>query len=108
MVEVVCGRRVVSEREKILREIKGSIRRARKLRIGVGLEIVREPLRRFRIPGSIDTTRRGLCVRPRLLLWRSLLARVLWVWSMQDRKSTRLNSSHQIISYAVFCLKKKK
>src|SRR5438552_12710191 len=24
-----------------------------------------------------------------------------------DRKSTRLNSSHQIISYAVFCLKKK-
>src|SRR5207244_10213668 len=26
---------------------------------------------------------------------------------LQDRKSTRLNSSHQIISYAVFCLKKK-
>src|SRR5207244_11055997 len=25
-----------------------------------------------------------------------------------DRKSTRLNSSHQIISYAVFCLKKKR
>src|SRR5258708_33130938 len=28
--------------------------------------------------------------------------------SCPDRKSTRLNSSHQIISYAVFCLKKKK
>src|SRR5258708_18972565 len=27
--------------------------------------------------------------------------------SRTDRKSTRLNSSHQIISYAVFCLKKK-
>src|SRR5258708_18055307 len=27
--------------------------------------------------------------------------------SRRDRKSTRLNSSHQIISYAVFCLKKK-
>src|SRR5258708_26525667 len=27
--------------------------------------------------------------------------------STRDRKSTRLNSSHQIISYAVFCLKKK-
>src|SRR5207244_5490308 len=27
--------------------------------------------------------------------------------SKGDRKSTRLNSSHQIISYAVFCLKKK-
>src|SRR5258708_30968538 len=26
---------------------------------------------------------------------------------LTDRKSTRLNSSHQIISYAVFCLKKK-
>src|SRR5574340_1354926 len=26
---------------------------------------------------------------------------------LQDRKSTRLNSSHQKISYAVFCLKKK-
>src|SRR5258708_32059814 len=30
------------------------------------------------------------------------------VGSPGDRKSTRLNSSHQIISYAVFCLKKKK
>src|SRR5438105_8338097 len=28
--------------------------------------------------------------------------------SNQDRKSTRLNSSHEWISYAVFCLKKKK
>src|SRR5258708_17833956 len=28
--------------------------------------------------------------------------------ALADRKSTRLNSSHQIISYAVFCLKKKK
>src|SRR3712207_7822165 len=28
-------------------------------------------------------------------------------WSGEDRKSTRLNSSHANISYAVFCLKKK-
>src|SRR5437762_14322540 len=28
--------------------------------------------------------------------------------NLQDRKSTRLNSSHRCISYAVFCLKKKK
>src|SRR5436190_14078820 len=27
---------------------------------------------------------------------------------LRDRKSTRLNSSHTVISYAVFCLKKKK
>src|SRR5207244_11312844 len=35
---------------------------------------------------------------------------VAWLpyfWLRSDRKSTRLNSSHQIISYAVFCLKKK-
>src|SRR5438552_18893054 len=31
-----------------------------------------------------------------------------WRFPVSDRKSTRLNSSHQIISYAVFCLKKKK
>src|SRR3712207_8543024 len=30
------------------------------------------------------------------------------VWRNEDRKSTRLNSSHANISYAVFCLKKKK
>src|SRR2546429_4288393 len=29
-------------------------------------------------------------------------------WRAKDRKSTRLNSSHGYISYAVFCLKKKK
>src|SRR5690348_17632641 len=29
-------------------------------------------------------------------------------WAARDRKSTRLNSSHPSISYAVFCLKKKK
>src|SRR5256885_4440974 len=31
-----------------------------------------------------------------------------WRLHMEDRKSTRLNSSHLVISYAVFCLKKKK
>src|SRR5947207_6523187 len=33
---------------------------------------------------------------------------VLGSRSTEDRKSTRLNSSHTVISYAVFCLKKKK
>src|SRR3989454_4451642 len=32
---------------------------------------------------------------------------ILPVQGLQDRKSTRLNSSHLVISYAVFCLKKK-
>src|SRR5207248_8854413 len=33
---------------------------------------------------------------------------LLEIVEQQDRKSTRLNSSHRTISYAVFCLKKKK
>src|SRR5256885_11717731 len=37
-----------------------------------------------------------------------LTARDLFFDSAIDRKSTRLNSSHLVISYAVFCLKKKK
>src|SRR5699024_12103190 len=44
----------------------------------------------------------GLLLRP---LFQSL---VEWLHLAQDRKSTRLNSSHVSISYAVFCLKKKK
>src|SRR5207244_6502742 len=32
---------------------------------------------------------------------------IMWSTDYPDRKRTRLNSSHQIISYAVFCLKKK-
>src|SRR5260364_197811 len=42
-------------------------------------------------------------------LWLVLLAAAPVLFGIaKDRKSTRLNSSHQIISYAVFCLKKKK
>src|SRR5258708_24053733 len=45
-------------------------------------------------------------------VFRSLAATCLTtsaisLFKARDRKSTRLNSSHQIISYAVFCLKKK-
>src|SRR5258708_25306792 len=39
---------------------------------------------------------------------KQLDVHVLVGLDITDRKSTRLNSSHQIISYAVFCLKKKK
>src|SRR5256885_12007674 len=43
------------------------------------------------------------------LLGESLLCcyRKDWLDDPKDRKSTRLNSSHLVISYAVFCLKKK-
>src|SRR3712207_7380531 len=46
------------------------------------------------------------------VLWETTLnpktRRLLRVEIAEDRKSTRLNSSHANISYAVFCLKKKK
>src|SRR5438105_11140049 len=44
----------------------------------------------------------------RLRFMRSLVARIVLLAAVLDRKSTRLNSSHEWISYAVFCLKKKK
>src|SRR5690348_18455073 len=40
--------------------------------------------------------------------WTAALKPSLRFFTRQDRKSTRLNSSHPSISYAVFCLKKKK
>src|SRR5690348_17397918 len=42
-----------------------------------------------------------------LLGLRGVLLAPLWHDREKDRKSTRLNSSHPSISYAVFCLKKK-
>src|SRR2546426_6670229 len=47
------------------------------------------------------SARRGRRIRR---LWRAAARR----GDSQDRKSTRLNSSHLVISYSVFCLKKKK
>src|SRR2546422_6630839 len=56
-------------------------------------------------PQEILVEQLGLLVpsgtQPRLLLEAAPLL-------LRDRKSTRLNSSHGYISYAVFCLKKKK
>src|SRR2546430_10214269 len=46
------------------------------------------------------------CERPPIRLFL-LTDSVLFARSPADRKSTRLNSSHSQISYAVFCLKKK-
>src|SRR2546429_875828 len=47
-------------------------------------------------------------VRPPLSLVQHLSERLQPPFAHLDRKSTRLNSSHGYISYAVFCLKKKK
>src|SRR5207244_8171620 len=47
---------------------------------------------------AVDQNRAGAAL--------TAVAALLDSGQIQDRKSTRLNSSHQIISYAVFCLKK--
>src|SRR5690348_18062577 len=46
--------------------------------------------------------------RQTLSIFKRIMRHVVRVFKDQDRKSTRLNSSHPSISYAVFCLKKKR
>src|SRR5699024_10904720 len=69
-------------------------------------------------PSAIQQRRQAnmFLVRLQWLVILLLIAALLWLFisqqrfehSIKDRKSTRLNSSHVSISYAVFCLKKKK
>src|SRR5256885_4045675 len=59
---------------------------------------------RARSRGQDRTEGDGESARARLRCGGHLRRHVL----LRDRKSTRLNSSHLVISYAVFCLKKKK
>src|SRR3712207_8761134 len=51
---------------------------------------------------------RGVSLGPERPLPARAPAAPVEPWWRRDRKSTRLNSSHANISYAVFCLKKKK
>src|SRR5256885_7249322 len=56
----------------------------------------------FRSPTLFDLAFDRSCPARRFAL------HCLYIYAAEDRKSTRLNSSHLVISYAVFCLKKKK
>src|SRR5947209_16986503 len=71
--------------------------------------MIRRPPRSTLFPYT--TLFRSTMNRPLATFWTHagvrLLGRRTPAW-VQDRKSTRLNSSHANISYAVFCLKKKK
>src|SRR5690625_6186886 len=64
-------------------------------RVGVSRNSLREAVKALSVIRVLDV-RRGMA--PTSPPWRT---------SSTDRKSTRLNSSHVAISYAVFCLKKK-
>src|SRR2546422_7165044 len=70
--------------------------------VRAGAEVVLEALAAQSRPRSTTTTTDTLEQVHQLLPGLGALAAV------RDRKSTRLNSSHGYISYAVFCLKKKK
>src|SRR2546422_6486692 len=72
-----------------------------------------------RFPRQLQRSRVSVCCQvtklaPHCSRWSGLAEAVLGYYLMRvfarprDRKSTRLNSSHGYISYAVFCLKKKK
>src|SRR3989442_6170516 len=62
-----------------------------------------------RSPRSVYASRRDIIALPfRREAWAPSVLDRPHVQAMGDRKSTRLNSSHVRISYAVFCLKKKK
>src|SRR5258708_31778768 len=71
--------------------------------------MIRRPPRSTLFPYT--TLFRSYALLPCCPLFRTGVFQKLWkewgIKSGSDRKSTRLNSSHQIISYAVFCLKKK-
>src|SRR5689334_24352652 len=59
-------------------------------------------------PGGLSHLRSGGRMPPPRLLARAPGHAEATIHRVVDRKSTRLNSSHSSISYAVFCLKKKK
>src|SRR5947208_11313307 len=73
------------------------------------IERARVAIVRARCPGRAHDVSRARIARPRAGLGGIARARrgMARRARLTDRKSTRLNSSHQIISYAVFCLKKK-
>src|SRR2546426_3505170 len=54
------------------------------------------------VPRAAERARAGALAFGTIDTW------LIWKLTGGDRKSTRLNSSHLVISYAVFCLKKKK
>src|SRR5688500_19729697 len=56
-------------------------------------------------PGGRLIGAEPVVMQPRLAELAGRIA--VWIGNVLDRKSTRLNSSHLVISYAVFCLKKK-
>src|SRR5690625_5605399 len=71
------------------------------LPINLILQVILLPVYLLIFAGTIESI-------PISTLIESILIVLVIPFALADRKSTRLNSSHVAISYAVFCLKKKK
>src|SRR5207302_9421666 len=71
---------------------------------GIVLTCVADPLSLRTVPAAARVLATARVSNPKLELMGVLIEQ----FNDADRKSTRLNSSHVKISYAVFCLKKKK
>src|SRR5699024_11913634 len=84
VVDVLCVERVSDSDPDLLRHLEGS-----GVTPGVHIRVDPRPFEALAEFSIVSGTRSGSVV------------------SLPDRKSTRLNSSHVSISYAVFCLKKK-
>src|SRR5689334_25206635 len=70
--------------------------------------MIRRPPRSTLFPYTTLFRSRPLNISPAMTPYRPASVSAAGAPNGADRKSTRLNSSHSSISYAVFCLKKKK
>src|SRR4051794_41344079 len=97
------GDRDVSQRREVLGEATGDLAEPCEGRVRVELaRVIRGAAEQYLARGPLDEQRQ----KRGLLAGLALIAEGAGIPG-RDRKSTRLNSSHPSISYAVFCLKKK-
>src|SRR5204863_1885894 len=103
------ARRPDRERRRASGNLRSSRRRGAPPR-GLRRNPTRKPGGQHRADRHAQTQRSAVVIVMSIIDWRELDAdAVAPLYAEQrDRKSTRLNSSHVEISYAVFCLKKKK
>src|SRR5713101_8891251 len=97
--EALHGRQTFGENERRLEAVGTAGPPQRVTRREQAKHAVNGPGRRFGAAGIAELDRDGPV---------GAEGRAVRMFRRRDRKSTRLNSSHMSISYAVFCLKKKK
>src|SRR5476649_2674572 len=90
-----------------VRQYRRQLRSVRRHGVDVFFFMIRRPPRSTLFPyTTLFRSRRSLPRSGRMMTGAPPTRRAVTVTGQRDRKSTRLNSSHTVISYAVFCLKK--